>query len=213
MKEEKDSFKTIQTKISFELKIQKSRFIAQAFPFTSSDNFSKIQNEVKKKYFDCAHNPFAYRLGPEKDNFRFNDDGEPSGSAGKPILDCIDKFGLTDIIVVVSRYFGGVKLGVGGLKRAFFDSAEGCLQNAQIIEKYVLKRISLSFDYKYIGSIMNYIEKNSIQIIENNSGENVNLICDIRLSKLEGFKENIKNLTSGKYSLQELKTQRNKDTK
>ncbi|MCX6164903.1 MAG: YigZ family protein, partial [Ignavibacteriae bacterium] len=156
------------------------------------------------KYFDSAHNPFAYRVGLENVQFRFNDDSEPSGSAGKPILDCIDKFELTDIIIVVSRYFGGVKLGVGGLKRAFFDSAEGCLKNAQIIEKYILKRVSLSFDYKFIGSIMNYIEKNSIHIIENNSGENVNLICDIRLSKLEGFNENIKNLTSGKFIFKEI---------
>lgn len=204
MKEFKDSFKTIQTKISFELKIQKSRFIAQAFPFTDSEYLPKILSEVKKKYYDSAHNPFAYRLGLEKDNFRFNDDGEPSGSAGKPILDCIDKFGLTDIIIVVSRYFGGVKLGVGGLKRAFFDSAEACLQEAQIIEKYILKRISLSFDYKFIGSVMNYLEKNSIHILENNSGENVNLICEIRLSKLEGFKENIKNLTNGTSIIKEI---------
>jgi uncharacterized YigZ family protein len=200
---EKDSFKTIKSFCSFELKTQKSSFIAQAFPFTNSDELPKIFSKVKKKYFDSAHNPFAYRVGLENVQFRFNDDGEPSGSAGKPILDCIDKFGLTDIIIVVSRYFGGVKLGVGGLKRAFFDSAESCLQNAQIIEKYILKRVLLSFDYKFIGSIMNYIEKNSIHIIENNSDENVNLICDIRLSKLEGFKENIINLTSGRYVIQE----------
>lgn len=204
MKELKDSFKTIQTKNSFELKTQKSRFIAQSFPFTNSEDSQKILTEVKKKYYDSAHNPFAYRLGLDKDNFRFNDDGEPSGSAGKPILDCIDKFGLTDIIVVVSRYFGGVKLGVGGLKRAFFESAEGCLLNAQIIEKYILKRVSISFDYKFIGSIMNYIEKNSIHILENNSGENVNLICEIRLSKLDEFKENIKNLTSGNYCFKDI---------
>ena len=200
----KDSFKTIQSKNSFELKIQKSRFIAQAFSFTNSEDLHKILSEVKKKYYDSAHNPFAYRLGLDKAHFRFNDDGEPSGSAGKPILDCIDKFGLTDIIIIVSRYFGGVKLGVGGLKRAFFESAEGCLQNSQIIEKYILKRVSLSFDYKFIGSIMNYIEKNSIHILENNSDEKVNLICDIRLSKLEGFKENIINLTSGNYSIIEI---------
>jgi uncharacterized YigZ family protein len=201
---EKDSYKTISSYCSFELKIQKSHFIAQAFPFTNAKDLPKILSEVKKKYFDSAHNPFAYRIGLENDRFRFNDDGEPSGSAGKPILDCIDKFGSTNIIVVVSRYFGGVKLGVGGLKRAFFDSAEGCLQNAHIIEKYILKRVSLSFDYKYIGGIMNYIEKNSIHIIENNSDENVNLICEIRLSKLEGFKENIINLTSGHYLFKEL---------
>jgi uncharacterized YigZ family protein len=204
LKEIKDSFKTIQTKNSFELKIQKSRFIAQAFPFTNSDDLQKILSKVKKKYFDSAHNPFAYRLGIENDKFRFSDDGEPSGSAGKPILDAIDKYELTDTIIFVSRYFGGVKLGVGGLKRAFFDSAEGCLQNAEIIEKYILKRVTLSFDYRHIGSIMNYIEKNSIHIIENNSGENVNLICETRISKLNDFIDKIKNLTSGNFIFKEI---------
>jgi uncharacterized YigZ family protein len=199
----KDSYKTIHSKNSFELKIQKSHFIAQVFPFTNPEDLPKIISEVKKKYFDSAHNPFAYRLGLEKVQFRFNDDGEPSGSAGKPILDCIDKYGLTDIIIIVSRYFGGIKLGVGGLKRAFFDAAEGVLQNTKIIEKYVFKKILLGFDYKHIGSVMNYIEKNSIHILENNSGEKVNLVCEIRLSKIEEFKNFIINLTSGNYRIEE----------
>ncbi len=204
MEETEDSYKTIQVVNSFELKIQKSRFIAQAFPFANPDDLYKIQSEVKKKYFDSAHNPFAYRTGTGKDNFRYNDDGEPSGSAGRPILDAIDKYELTDIIIIVTRYFGGVRLGVGGLKRAFFDAAEGCLQNTQIIEKYVLKRILLTFDYKYIGSVMNFLEKNSIHILENNSGENVNLLCEVRLSKLGEFENHIKNITSGKFDFKEL---------
>jgi uncharacterized YigZ family protein len=201
---EKDSYKTIKSFSSFELKIQKSRFIAQAFPFSKAEDLPKILSKVKKKYFDSAHNPYAYRIGIENDKFRFSDDGEPSGSAGKPILDAIDKYELTDIIIFVSRYFGGVKLGVGGLKRAFFNSAEGCLQNSEIIEKFLQVSLKISFDYKYISGVMNYIEKNSIHIIENNSGENVNLICEIRISKLENLKINIRNLTSGNFTLKEI---------
>lgn len=204
MEEIEDSYKTIHVVNSFEIKIQKSRFIAQAFPFTNPDDLHKIQSEVKKKYFDSAHNPFAYRTGTGKDKFRYNDDGEPSGSAGRPILDAIDKYELTDIIIIVSRYFGGVKLGVGGLKRAFFESAEGCLQGAHIIEKYILKRILLTFEYKYIGSVMNLLEKNSIHILENNSGENANLLCEVRLSKLGEFENHIKNITSGKFDFKEI---------
>jgi len=198
---EKDFYKTIKSFCSFELKIQKSTFIAQAYPFTNPEDFEKIKSEVRKKYFDSAHNPFAWRAGLDENHFRFNDDGEPSGSAGKPVLDAIDKFGLTDIIIFVSRYFGGVKLGVGGLKRAFFDASEGCLQNAEIIEKFIYSRVSVSFDYKFIGSVMNYIEKNSIIIIENKSGAEVNLICDIRKSAFQPFEDFIRNLTSGKYDL------------
>lgn len=196
---EKDFYKTIKSFSSFELKIQKSTFIAQAYSFTNSDEFEKIKSEVRKKYFDSAHNPFAWRAGLDENHFRFNDDGEPSGSAGKPVLDAIDKFGLTDIIIFVSRYFGGVKLGVGGLKRAFFDAAEGCLQNAEIIEKFIYLRASVTFDYKFIGNVMNYIEKNSIIINENKSGTQVNLICDIRKSAYPAFEDFLRNLTSGKY--------------
>lgn len=202
---EKDFYKTIKSFSSSELKIQKSTFIAQAFPFSNPDDFDKIKSEVRKKYFDSAHNPFAWRAGPDENHFRFNDDGEPSGSAGKPVLDAIDKYGLTDIIIFVSRYFGGVKLGVGGLKRAFFDAAEGCLQNSEIIEKFIYDRVSVSFEYKFIGSVMNYIEKNSINIIENKSGTEVNLICDIRKSAYHPFEDFIRNLTSGKYDLRQFK--------
>jgi len=201
---EKDSFKTIKSFCTFESKTQKSRFVALAYPFSNPDEFSSVQAKVKKEFYDSAHIPFAYRAGLENDRFRFNDDGEPSGSAGKPILDAIDKYELTDVIIFVARYFGGVKLGVGGLKRAFFDASEGCLQNAKIIEKFIKKRLFLTFDYKYIGSIMNYIEKNSIQIVENKSDDVVKLMCEVRLSKASDFEENIKNFTSGNYILEPL---------
>lgn len=200
---EKDSFKTIKSFCTFEHKTQKSRFAALAYPFSNPDDFSALQAKVKKEFYDSAHIPFAYRAGLEENKFRFNDDGEPSGSAGKPILDAIDKYELIDVIIFVARYFGGVKLGVGGLKRAFFDAAEGCLQNAKIVEKFIKKRLFLSFDYKYIGSIMNYIEKNSIHILENNSDDIVKLLCEVRLSKAADFEENIKNFTSGNFSLEE----------
>lgn len=194
---EKDSFKTIRTFCSYELKTQKSAFIAEAYPFSNPDDFSRKQSEVKKKFYDSSHIPFAYRVGVESNLFRFNDDGEPSGSAGKSILDAIDKFELSNIIIFVARYFGGVKLGVGGLKRAFFDASEACLQNSEIIEKFIYKNFFLSFDYAHIGSVMNYLEKNSIHILENNSGEKVNLICEVRLSKVNDFLKTLKNLTSG----------------
>jgi uncharacterized YigZ family protein len=200
---EKDSYKTIKSFCSFEHKTQKSRFVALAYPFSNPDDFSSVQAKVKKEFYDSAHIPFAYRVGIEDDWFRFNDDGEPSGSAGKPVLDAIDKYELTDVIVFVARYFGGVKLGVGGLKRAFFDVSEGCLQNAKIIEKFIKKQLFLTFDYKYIGSIMNYIEKNAIQIVENKSDDIVKLMCEVRLSKVKDFEENIKNFTSGNFSLEE----------
>ena len=94
---EKDSLKTIKSFCTFESKTQKSRFVALAYPFSNPDEFSSVQAKVKKEFYDSAHIPFAYRAGLENDRFRFNDDGEPSGSAGKPILDAIDKY---DIVLV-----------------------------------------------------------------------------------------------------------------
>lgn len=198
---EKDSFKTIKSFCLFELKTQKSCFIAQAFPFVNPEEFSNIHSAVKKKYFDSAHNPFAYRVGLGNVQFRFNDDGEPSGSAGKPILDAIDKYDLTDIIIFVSRYFGGVKLGVGGLKRAFFDTAEGCLQNAKIITKYIKKKINLEFEYFYMGSIMNFLENNGITSIKSSFDTNVKIECEIRISKIEDFKKKLTELSNGKIKI------------
>lgn len=194
----KDSYKTIRSKNTFELKIQKSHFIAQAFPFKSTEDLQSIISEVKKKYFDSAHNPFAYRIGMEENKFRFNDDGEPSGSAGKPILDAIDKYVLTDIIVVVSRYFGGVKLGVGGLKRAFFDVTEGCLQNAEVITKYIGEKISFEFDYTYFGTVMNLLENFEVSSINSNFDSNVKIECVIRISFLENLKKQLTEITGGK---------------
>jgi uncharacterized YigZ family protein len=192
-----DKYKTILKNYSGEIKIQKSRFVSNIFHLAEKENFSFYIDKIKKKYYDAKHHPYAYRLGPDKNNFRFNDDGEPSGSSGKPILDAIDKYELTDVLIVVTRYFGGTKLCVGGLKRAYFDSAEECVKNSKIIEKFICEKIRISFDYAYIGAIMNHLEKNNINIIENKSGINVNILCELRKSQIQQFEENIINLTKG----------------
>ena len=118
----KDSYKTILIPSEGELKVSKSKFISQIYPVTNSEEVNQTLTSAKKKYYDAAHHPYAYRLGSDENNFRYSDDGEPSGSGGKPIMEVIDKFELTNILIVVTRYFGGVKLGVGGLRRAIFEA-------------------------------------------------------------------------------------------
>ena len=192
----KDSYITLLKHSTIELKIQRSKFIANAFPLTAPEESNEILNKIRKEYFDARHHPFAYVLF-EKDNFRYNDDGEPSGSSGKPIYDAINKHGLKDVLVVVTRYFGGIKLGVGGLKRAYFDAADECLKISDKREVVLKARKIIEFNYGYISAVMNFIELNKINIIENNSTDKVKLICDVRFNMLEKFNTELFDITNG----------------
>jgi len=193
---ELDSYKTILIPAEAELKISKSKFISQIYPVTNSEEVNQTLTSARKKYYDAAHHPYAYRLGLDENNFRYSDDGEPSGSAGKPIMEVIDKFELTDTLIVVTRYFGGVKLGVGGLRRAIFEAAELGVQNAEIITKQITEDIKIEFDYKYIGAVMNFLEKEQIIILSNTSDDKVKLECSVIVSKIEKFKDELGKLTN-----------------
>lgn len=192
-----DSFLTIQNPSIAEIKITKSGFISQAFPVSSKSEIPEFINEVRKKYYDASHHPYAYRTGIDKNDFKFSDDGEPSGSAGKPILEAIDKNNITDVLLIVSRYFGGTKLGVGGLRRAISEAAELCLSNAVIIEKLITEKMKLEFDYTYMNVIMNLLGTEKIKLLENNSDEKCKLILDVRLTKIEKLKNELTGLTNG----------------
>ena len=192
-----DSFLTIKYPSISEIKITKSGFIAQAFPLRSKSEISEIINEVRKKYYDASHHPYAYRTGIDKNDFKFSDDGEPSGSAGKPILEIIDRYKVTDVLLVVTRYFGGTKLGVGGLRRAISEAADLCMSSAVIIEKLITEKIKLEFDYTYMNVIMNLLGAEKIKLLENNSDEKCKLILEVRLSKIEKLKTDLIGMTNG----------------
>ena len=192
-----DSFLTIEKFHSEEIKITRSRFISQAFPVRTKSEITQIINDVRKKYYDASHHPYAYRIGVDKNDFKFSDDGEPSGSAGKPILEVIDKYNITDVLLIVSRYFGGTKLGVGGLRRAIAEAADLCLNNAVIIEKLITEKMNLEFDYTFMNLVMKLIEAEQIKLLENNSDEKCKLILEVRLSKIEKLKTELTGLTNG----------------
>ncbi len=191
-----DSYKTILIPSEAELKVSKSKFISQIYPVTNPEEINQTLISSKKKYYNAAHHPFAYRLGLDANNFRYSDDGEPSGSAGKPIMEVIDKFELTNILIVVTRYFGGVKLGVGGLRRAIFEASELAVQNAEIVTKQITEDFKIEFDYKYIGAVMNFLEKEQIIILSNTSDDKVKLECSVIVSKIEKFKDEVGKLTN-----------------
>ncbi len=160
---------TIDKTTTAEFKDRGSRFIAFAYPITAVDDFKKILQELKKEHPKAVHHCFAYRLGLDGNNFRVSDDGEPSGSAGKPILNAIDSKQLTNVLVVVVRYFGGTLLGVPGLINAYRSTAAMALQLTPSIQKQVEVTYELQFDYTMMNDVMTLLKQCNCSIIKQES--------------------------------------------
>ena len=149
-----DNYNTIEKSSIAEFKDRGSKFIASAFPINNAEEFKIQLTAIKKEHAKAVHHCFAYRLGTKGDNFRVNDDGEPSGSAGKPILGQIDSKNLINIAIVVTRYFGGTLLGVPGLINAYKTASSLALQTTPIVQKPLLEAYFVEFDYNYINEVM-----------------------------------------------------------
>lgn len=175
---ESDSYKTIKDISKGIYKEKGSKFITYAFPVTCEEGIKIEIDKLKKDYYDARHHCYAYMLGADKTNFRANDDGEPSSTAGKPILGQILSSELTNILIVVVRYFGGTKLGVSGLIRAYKSAAHDAISNAEIIDKTVNDIYDIHFDYLVMNDVMRIIkEEEPLQI-----DQDFNLTCRITLS-------------------------------
>jgi len=173
-----DSYKTIQNTSEGIYKEKGSKFIAYAFPVTCEEDIKEEIEKLKKEYYDARHHCYAYMMGADKKNFRANDDGEPSSTAGKPILGQILSSELTNILIVVVRYFGGTKLGVSGLIHAYKTAALDAISNAEIIDKTVNDIYNIHFDYLVMNDVMRIIkEEQPLQI-----DQDFNLTCIITLS-------------------------------
>lgn len=153
-----DLYKTIQSKSEGLYKEKGSKFIAFAYPMSSEETIKTEIAELRKRYHDARHHCFAWRLGADLERYRVNDDGEPSGSAGKPIYGQIQSRELTDVLVVVIRYFGGTLLGVGGLINAYRSAASDALDQSGIVELKVTGRLKLEFGYSQMNSVMRVIK-------------------------------------------------------
>jgi len=154
----KDTYKSIAAPAEGLFKDNGSRFIARAYPVESEAEIKEIVASLKKEYHDARHHCYAWRLGLDGAAWRANDDGEPSGSAGRPILGQIDSAGLSDILVVVIRYFGGIKLGIPGLIRAYKTSTADALASARVIEKVAGKWYTLHFPYDSLPAVMRLVK-------------------------------------------------------
>lgn len=162
-----DSYKTIAKPTPEVLyKEKNSKFFAYAFPITSETQVKPILEQIKKEHYNARHWCYAFQLGAEQVYYRVNDDGEPSNTAGAPIHGQIQSFELTDVLIVVVRYFGGIKLGVGGLITAYRAAAQLALEQAEIIEKTIDKNFKIVFDYKDMNNVMRVIKEKDLQIVE-----------------------------------------------
>jgi uncharacterized YigZ family protein len=166
-----------------------SRFIALAYPVETEEEVKAIVAGLRKQYHDARHHCFAYRLGYKGDVFRSSDDGEPSGSAGRPILGQIDSAGLSDVLVVVVRYFGGIKLGIPGLIRAYKTSTADALAQAQVVEKIAGVWLRLSFGYESMNAVMKVLKEMDLPQRAQDFGQQCSLEVRVRLSALDSFRE------------------------
>lgn len=179
----KDTYKTLQ-KPSKEVlfKDKNSKFFGYAFPVKTEDEVKIFIENLKKQHYTARHWCYAYQLGIENIRYRANDDGEPSNSAGMPIYGQIQSFDVTNVLIVVVRYFGGVKLGVGGLINAYRSGAQLALENSNIIEKTIDLQYKIQFAYKHMSRIMRIIKDNSAKI----ESQILELDCIIKVSIRKG---------------------------
>jgi len=162
---EEDTYKTISGTSESIYTEKRSKFIATAFPVSSLEEIQLLLKEYQNKYYDARHVCYAYMLGTEQREFRANDNGEPSGTAGKPILGQINSNQLTNILIIVVRYFGGIKLGTSGLIVAYRTAAAQAIATATIVEKTIDEVIIVLFEYPLLNNVMHIIKKQPVEIV------------------------------------------------
>lgn len=192
-----DTYKTIAKPHRAETKVKGSKFISSVSSVPDKDSALLFLNTIRSEFYDATHNCFAYRIGFDGMEFRAADDGEPNGSAGKPILFTINKFELSDIIVVVTRFFGGTKLGVGGLARAYSESAELALSQCEIKTIHRTIPVRVMCIYEDVTVIKKLIDEYAVTFRESYS-DAVEYTCDIHLSQAEEFKNRIISVTNAR---------------
>lgn len=176
--------------------IEKSTFIGYAKPIKSEDEAVEFVNEIKKKHKDATHNVWAYTVGENMNIQRYSDDGEPQGTAGIPTLEVIKKEDLRDIVVVVTRYFGGIKLGAGGLVRAYTKGAKIGIEAGIIIEKVKYTDVKIKIEYNQLGKIQNEIMSLGFTVKDTIYGEDVEIIVYSKVEDMESLKSRIIDITS-----------------
>lgn len=186
-----------------EIEIKKSNFIGQAFFVKTEEEALEIIEEVKTKYKDATHNCHAYIIGEDALIQRYSDDKEPSGTAGVPMLEVLKKEELRNVLVIVTRYFGGIKLGAGGLVRAYTRGVSIALDAAKRVIRREFDRMSIKYDYTYHGAIINLLNNESFKILEENYTNKVEVVIDIYSDEIL---KKLKDMTSANIEIEKIKT-------
>lgn len=191
-----DTYKTVSKEVCEGFYSEKrSKFLALVHHVDSVDEAMAIVKEYRKKYYDARHCCYAYVLGSDRADFRANDDGEPFSTAGKPILGQLNRLELTDVLVVVIRYYGGVNLGTGGLIVAYRTATEDALSKAVIEEKFVEERITYRFTYPMINAVMRVVKETGARIVSQSFDNDCEIVLSIRQSLAEGLQARLDKLS------------------
>ena len=189
-----DSYKTIERIAEGYITERKSKFISYILPIESEDEVKEILDEYKKKYYNARHVCWAYMLGHAREDFRSNDDGEPSGTAGRPILGQINSYELTNVLVLVVRYFGGTLLGTGGLVRAYKEATATAIENATIVEKTIDDKFTLKFEYPLLNEVMRVLNQYQEAKWEQNFTETCEMEINIRQSQSQELSKTLSSI-------------------
>ncbi len=174
--------------------------MAFAYPVRTEEDIRQIVSALKEKYYDARHHCYAWRLGAAKTHFRINDDGEPSSTAGKPIYGQIQSNDLTDILVVVVRYFGGIKLGVPGLIHAYREAATDAIAQAIIVEKTVNEQLRIHFSYLVLNDVMKIVKEEGAEVLERNFEMACEMLLSIRQKDMPALKNRLRHVESASFS-------------
>jgi len=196
------TYYTVKQDGTHEIIIQKSRFIGYISRVTSEEEAQLFIQTIKKKHYDATHNCSAYLIGEHDQIQKANDDGEPSGTAGVPMLEVLKKLSLKNTAVVITRYFGGVKLGAGGLIRAYSRATSETIKSTGIVKCELMQIVSISINYQQLGKIENYIRQTGFIIEDIIYLENVSLKVLVQLQALEDLKTDLVNMTSDQVKIQ-----------
>ena len=186
-----DTYKTIASLAEGIYTEKRSKFIAMALPVRTLDEIKEHLEKYQKQYYDARHVCYAYMLGHERKDFRANDNGEPSGTAGKPILGQINSNELTDILVVVVRYFGGIKLGTSGLIQAYKAAAAEAIAVAEVIEKTVDDEVEIAFEYPFMNDVMRIVKEEEPQLVSQSYDMDCLMCLRIRRSLMPRLRERL----------------------
>ncbi|MGF7184366.1 putative YigZ family protein [Desulfitispora alkaliphila] len=197
-----ESYLTVKKYARTEIEIKKSRFIASVAPVDTEEEAKDFVDKLKKEFKDATHNVHAYQVGLKGEIQRMSDDGEPQGTSGPPVLEVIKKEGLTNVVIVVTRYFGGIMLGAGGLIRAYGQAAKCGIDASGIVRRGLYENIELALDYQQLGAVQHYLTQQGFEVEETDYSHVVKLYLKVLVSEVDDFHSQVIEFTNGQMKIE-----------